>query len=99
MGQTMRRQTFLSIAILAVFIPSIRANTESRRATIVGGGGRSGKCSIEVSVDDGAEVELAGDTRLLRPISGQTGTWRRFQCTAGFPRNPGDFRFIKVRGR
>jgi hypothetical protein len=95
----MSNQAFLRIAILAVLIPSMRANTESRKATIVGGGGGIGKCTIEVSVDDGAEVEVSGDTGLLRTISGQTATWRRFQCTTGLPRNPGDFRFIKVRGR
>ncbi len=93
----MSKQTFLRIAILAVLIPSIRANSESRRATIVGGA--IGKCTIQMSVDDGAEVEVTGDTGLLRTISGQTATWRRFQCSTGLPRNPGDFRFIKVRGR
>jgi hypothetical protein len=95
----MRKQAVLGIAILVVLVPSIRANTESRRATIIGGGGGIGKCTIEVSVDDGAEVEVTGDTGLLRTISGQTATWRRFQCSTGLPRNPGDFRFIKVRGR
>jgi len=95
----MRKPAILHMAILAVLIPSIRANTESRRATIVGGGGGIGKCTIEVSVDDGAEVEVAGDTGLLRTISGQMATWRRFQCSTSLPRNPGGFRFNKVRGR
>ncbi len=95
----MSKQAFFRIALLAVLIPSIRANTESRRATIVGGGGGTGKCTIEVSVDDGAEVEVTGDTGLLRTISGQTASWRRFQCSTPLPRNPVDFRFIKVRGR
>jgi hypothetical protein len=95
----MRKQVFLSIAILAASIPSMHANTESRRATIIGGGGGIGKCTIEVSVDDGAEVEVTGDMGLLRTISGQTATWRRFQCSTGMPLNPGGFRFVKVRGR
>ncbi len=84
----MSKQTFLRIAILAVLIPSIRANTESRRATIVGGGGGIGKCTIEVSVDDGAEVEVTGDMGLLRTISGQTATGADFNAAWACPATP-----------
>ena len=35
-----------------------RTFVETRRASIRGGGGRGGKCTIEVVVDDVAEVEV-----------------------------------------
>jgi hypothetical protein len=72
---------------------------EERRATIRGGGGDSGKCTIEVEVDDVAEVEIRGDMGRLRTRSGGPATWRRFECTAVMPQNPGDFRFRGVDGR
>ncbi len=95
----MNKQTFLSVAILVLLVQPAHANTVSRQATITGGGGRGGKCTIEVDVDDGAEVEISGDTGLLRTLSGQPATWRRFRCNAPLPRNPVDFRFVGIDGR
>ena len=75
-----------------------QANPVSRRATITGGGG-NGRCTIEVSVDHAAEVEISGDTGLLTTTAGQPAAWRRFQCNAPLPRNPVDFRFGGTNGR
>jgi hypothetical protein len=69
------------------------------RASIVGGGGDSGKCTIEVEVDGTAEVEIVGDQGRLHTLAGQPATWRRFQCNSRMPRNPGDFRFRGIDGR
>src|SRR5712675_282266 len=71
---------------------------ESRRADIRGGGG-DGKCTIEIEVDDVAEVEISGDTARLRTLSGRPANWRRFVCNQPMPRNPADFRFSGVDGR
>jgi hypothetical protein len=86
------------VAILAGIIPPAHANPVSRRATITGVGG-NGRCTIEVSVDGTAEVEVSSDKGLLTTISGQPAVWRRFQCNTPLPSNPADFRFVKVNGR
>jgi hypothetical protein len=74
------------------------ANPVSRRATITGGGG-NGRCTVEVSVDHSAEVEISGDRGLLTTTAGQPATWRRFQCNTPLPRNPVDFRLGGTNGR
>jgi hypothetical protein len=94
----MNKQIFLSAAILSLFILAAQANPVSRRAAITGGGG-NGRCTIEVSVDHAAEVEISGDLGLLTTTGGQQSDWRRFQCNAPLPRNPVDFRFIRIAGR
>ena len=73
--------------------------SSTRRASIRGGGGDSGKCTIEVRVDDVAEVEIRGDTGRIHTLSGQPAQWVRFECTSPLPRNPVDFRFRGIDGR
>ena len=76
------------------------AQIEQRRAAIVGGGDRDrGRCTIEVVVDGAVEVEIRGDSGVLRNLAGQPPQWRRFDCTAPLPSNPADFRFEGVDGR
>ncbi len=71
-----------------------------RRAVITGSGSiDSGKCTVEVVVDGAAEVEIRGDTALLRNLKGQMPQWRRFECNGQLPRNPANFRFSGVDGR
>lgn len=62
-------------------------------------GGDQGKCTIEVVVDGAAEVEVRGDSAMLRNLSGQQAQWRRFECNGPLPSNPVDFRFAGVDGR
>jgi hypothetical protein len=69
------------------------------RATITGGGGDNGKCTIEVEVDGTADVEVSGDRGRIVTLSGQPADWRRLQCSAPLPRNPSDFRFQGIDGR
>jgi len=79
---------------------SLSAQTFQRRADITGGGDRNrGKCTIEVVVDGAAEVEVRGDTALLRNLEGRPPQWRRFVCNAPMPVNPAGFRFAGVDGR
>jgi hypothetical protein len=75
------------------------ADTRTMRANITGGGGDSGKCTIEVNVDQVAVVEIAGDQGRLITEQGQPSEWRRMVCTGPIPRNMSDFRFTGVDGR
>jgi hypothetical protein len=92
---------------LVAQIPQRQANsaqgqfpTSQRQATIVGGGGGDyGKCTIEVVVDDVAQVEIRGQVGTLRTMSGQPAQWRRFECSSVMPTNASDFRFSGVDGR
>ena len=78
---------------------SLARDVRTMRANITGGGGESGKCTIEVRVDQVAMVEIAGDEGRLITEQGQPSEWRRMVCTAPLPRNVADFRFRGVDGR
>jgi hypothetical protein len=66
----------------------------------VRGSGNSGKCTIEVNVDDAVEISIRGTQGMMRTLNGQPGRWVRFQCNAPFP-NDGmrEFRFRGIDGR
>src|SRR6185436_3218376 len=87
------------VAVTAIGAPLYAQPSDQRRATMRGGGGDRGKCTLEVVVDGVAEVEIRGDTANLRTLSGQPAQWRRFECNGPIPNNPGDFRFSGVDGR
>jgi hypothetical protein len=94
------KQLLVDTALLVLLMGSAQANTTTRYADIIGGGGGvNGRCTIEVIVDGGAEVEISGDTGVLSTLSGQPAAWRRFQCNGPMPRNPVDFRFYGISGR
>lgn len=97
----MNRRILLTGFVLAVCMLPADSSTlvEPRRANIRGGGGDGGKCTIEVVVDDVAEVEVSGDMGQLRTLSGGPAHWRRFECSGPLPRNPVDFRFRGIDGR
>jgi hypothetical protein len=94
----MNKFILLGAAILTGFMQPAHANPVSRRATITGVGG-NGRCTIEVTVDHSAEVEVSSDTGLLTTVAGAPSRWRRFQCNTPLPANPVDFRFIRTAGR
>lgn len=58
-----------------------------------------GKCTIEVDVDDVAEVQVRGDTARVRTLSGGPARFRRFDCDSIMPTRPNEFRFTGVDGR
>jgi hypothetical protein len=95
----MRGFKFFTIATLAATSGIVNGQGFERRATIRGGNPDRGKCTIEVVVDGAAEVEVRGDSAVLRNLSGQLPQWRRFECTGPLPANPRDFRFSGVDGR
>jgi hypothetical protein len=50
-------------------------------------------------VDQVAQVEIRGETAVLRNVSGQPAEWRRFECSGPMPPNPAGFRFQGIDGR
>lgn len=75
-------------------------DSSERRAEIRGGGGGdSGKCTLEADVDGVAEIDIRGDRARIRTLSGNPASLKRFQCDAVMPSNPSDFRFRGVDGR
>ncbi len=96
----MKSKTLRTLAVTATFASAVFAQNNQRQATIIGGGGPDrGKCTLEVVVDDVAQVEIRGTTATLRTLSGQPAQWRRFECTGAMPVNPANFRFAGVDGR
>jgi len=88
----------LAIIGLTAIAGCLWAQSFPRRAAIVGGGGPD-RCTIEVVVDGSAEIEVRGDSAILRNLAGRPPEWRRFDCTAPMPLNPPGFRFSGVDGR
>jgi hypothetical protein len=79
---------------------TLSAQTFQRRANMVGGGTRDqGRCSLEVTVDAVAQVEIRGDNATLRNLQGQPPQWRRFECTAPLPPNPINLQLSPQAGR
>ena len=71
--------------------------TDRRSAELRGGGG-DGKCTIEVVVDELAEVEIRGRNATIRTLRGAPASFRRFQCNSEMPNQPYEFRFEGVDG-
>lgn len=94
----MSRKTSMILALI-LGATAAHAQTQTRRASILGDRGDEGKCTIEVRVDIAAEVEVSGDMGRIRTLSGQPSNWVRFECTGPLPRNPVDFRFKGIDGR
>ena len=95
----MRGFAFFTVAALTAASGIMSGQNYERKATIRGGSPDRGKCTIEVVVDGAAEVEVRGDSAVLRNLAGQPPQWRRFECTGPMPANPANFRFTGVDGR
>jgi hypothetical protein len=98
----MKPHVFKYFAIGMLLTLPLSAETIPRRAEITGGRGpapNSGRCTIDVSVDHAAELEIRGDMGNLTTLGGQTAYWRGFRCNAPLPRTPHDFRLTRVNGR
>jgi Protein of unknown function (DUF3011) len=95
----MSHRAALAAGILMIAALPVGAQEMSRRANITGRRGDRGKCTIEVTVDGAAEVEVSGDAGRIRTLAGRPAEWRRFQCSDPLPRHPVEFRFVGVDGR
>ncbi len=89
------------LALLLMLAAALCAQriTDTKTADFRGGGGGEGKCTIEVDVDDVAEVEISGNRAQIRTLSGGPASFRRFECNQEMPNNPSDFRFQGIDGR
>src|SRR5437764_15387687 len=96
----MRHVILRTSAVSAMLAAGMYGQGNVRQATMVGGGETDrGKCTVEVVVDGGAQVEVRGNTATLKDVSGRPPQWRRFECTSPMPANPPNFRFAGVDGR
>jgi hypothetical protein len=95
----MHTRYLLIFAGAAALAGSLSGQSFERRATMRGGGGDRGKCTIEVVVDGAAEIEIRGDRAVIRNLAGRPAEWRRFECNSIMPPNPADFRFQGIDGR
>src|SRR5215467_12510022 len=95
----MHRNAVFLTPILFSFVINAQPMSQQRRATFVGGSQDRGKCTIEVVVDDVAEVAIRGDMATLTTVAGRPAEWRRFECNGPLPSNPAEFRFAGVDGR
>ncbi len=96
----MKNYLLHTLSVSAALTSLLSAQNFQRQANITGGGNSDqGKCTIEVVVDDVAQVEIRGATATLRNVSGQPAQWRRFECTGVMPANPTGFTFQGVDGR
>ena len=96
----MQTRSLLTVAALVAAASSLDGQVIPRRATYqrADNDGR-GRCTAVIVVDGAAEVEIRGDTALLRDLSGAPAQWRRFDCTGPLPDRPINFRFNGVDGR
>jgi hypothetical protein len=91
----------IHLLLAFVAITALPGFSQDTMRANVRGNNRSdqGKCTIEVEVDDVAEVEVRGDTARIRSLSGGPSRFRRFDCDSLMPTRPNDFRFTGVDGR
>ena len=74
-------------------------STDQIRASYRGGGDAShGKCTIDLVVDEAADVEVRGDTAYAHNLSGRPPRFRRFECTSPIPPRA-NLRFDPQEGR
>ena len=91
---------FRSVGLFSLFVAGLSAQTYPFRAELRGGGDPNrGKCTIEVVVDGTVEIEIRGDSAVMRNLKGTPPQWRRFICGTPMPPNPNNFRFAGVDGR
>lgn len=92
------KRTFL-ISVLAALSAWGASAQEARRQAVITGRAGSPKCTIEVEVDEVADVEIQGSFARLHTLRGGPATWRRFECNQPMPQNPAGFRFQGIDGR
>lgn len=94
---SMNRAAWTGILVCVVMMAN--EITDRRTPTRRGSAGSGGKCTIEVEVDDVAEVEIFGNQAQIRTLAGGAASFRRFECNQDIPVNPSDFRFQGIDGR
>ena len=95
------KKAFLVVLTGAVAIGTLTAQEMERRARVVRGGGPNGGegCTVDVIVDGAADVEIRGDSAMLKNLSGGPPQFRQFDCSRPIPMNAPGLRFNPVDGR
>ncbi len=83
--------------MIALAIPGHAQQVRTIDAHLSGGGG-SGKCTFEVTVQGSAEVQIRGSQGRLVTLSGSPAQWRRLDCNQPLPSYPADFHFKGIDG-
>src|SRR5665213_3842956 len=74
---------FVTVAAAVFSIAgAANAQTYQRRANIVGGDSDRGRCTVEIVVDGGAEIQIRGGNATVANLHGQAPDMRRFECTS-----------------
>ena len=94
----MRKSVLL---VLAASLQFAFAQNIQRRASITRDGGPGGRegCMVDLVVDGTVEVEIRGDSAILRNLGGAPSQFRQFECTHPVPANAPGFQFNEVDGR
>jgi hypothetical protein len=95
------RKTIFIIVAGAASMGILAAQDLQRRASIVRGGvaGGGDGCTVDVIVDGAAEVQIRGDSAVMRNLGGSPPQIRQFECTRPMPPDAPGFRFNQVDGR
>ena len=93
------KRAVLTAAMFIGLTQAAHAYSQPLQATITGRGGPQGRCTIAVTVDGSAEVEVSGGMGFLRTVSGRSASWRRFSCNMPLPPDPAGFNLMKTNGR
>jgi hypothetical protein len=94
-----RKNMLLTCVALVTLATMASAQTRSRRAALISTDDPSeGRCTVAVLVDGAADVEIRGDTAVLRGLSGAPPQWQRFECTGPLPYSPANLRLRAIEG-
>jgi hypothetical protein len=89
----------LTLVALAALTTMGSAQTRYRRAALIGTSDPyEGRCTVSVMVDGAADVEIRGDSAVLRTVAGPPPEWRRFECTGPLPSSPANLRIRAIEG-
>src|SRR5512140_405987 len=91
----------LTIAVIAcVCIIPAGAQPNERRAAMNGGQNpNEGRCTLELIAQGAAELQIRGDSAILRNRTGSPVEWRGFTCSSTLPDNAANVRVRLLAGR
>jgi hypothetical protein len=69
------------------------------RARVSGDGSGNGKCTVEVTVDGIADIEVLGAEGRMRTLTGARASWKRLDCNMAMPPVPNNFHFTQQEAR
>jgi hypothetical protein len=96
MSKNLRLTGLAALALAFLALPASSQTYERRASFVQGGGAASGRCTVEVFVDNTAEVTVTGDRGSIHTISGAPATFQRMECTSSMPVNMTDFQVRSI---